>query len=56
MNGDNGNIDLKELSIEAIITLDEKGRFLIPYKIRKKRTKKFGLFVTKNALILQDLK
>lgn len=55
MNGKNGIIELQKHEIVAIIELDSKGRALIPYKIRIKRAKKFGLYVTKNAIVLQDI-
>lgn len=56
MNGTNGIIDLKKLSILAIVVLDSKGRIVIPHKIRKHRSTKYGLYATKDAIILQDLK
>ena len=55
MNGKNGIIKLNKHEIVAIIELDSKGRALIPYKIRSKRGKKFGLYVTDKAIVLQDI-
>lgn len=56
MNGDNGIIDLQKLSILAIVVLDSKGRIVIPYKIRKNRSTKYGLYATKDAIILKELR
>lgn len=56
MNGESGIIDLKKLSILSIVVLDSKGRIVIPHKIRKGRSVKYGLYATKDAIILQDLR
>ncbi len=56
MNGTNGIIDLNNLSISAIVVLDSKGRIVIPHKIRKGRSTKYGLYATKDAIILQELR
>lgn len=56
MSGTNGIIDLKKLTIIAIVVLDSKGRIVIPYKIRKGRSKKYMLFTIKDAIILQHVR
>ena len=55
MNGTNGTINIKTKDIIAIVKLDSKGRIVIPYNIRKKRSNKFGLYVTEKAIVLQDI-
>ncbi len=56
MSDTNGIIDLKKLSLTAIVVLDSKGRIVIPYKIRRNRNKKYMLFTIKDAIILQNVR
>lgn len=55
MNDTNGIINIKTQDIIAIVKLDSKGRIVIPHNIRIKRSKKFGLYVTEKAIVLQDI-
>lgn len=56
MNGIKGKIDLAAIGMSALVTMDSKGRLVIPYKIRKGRSTKFGLYVTDKGIFLQYLK